>query len=256
MKVSLFVTCLSEMFYPHVAKDMTEVLERLNCEIEFPAGQICCGQPAFNSGYLQDAKKAAKQMIEAFEAAEYVVTPSGSCAAMFKEYPSMFEETDIIWRKKAEGLANKTYELCQFIVNVLGVEDLGASFPAKATYHTSCHMIRLLGETEAPFKLLSHVKGLELVPLPNNHDCCGFGGTFSVKMAPISEQMVDEKIKHVEETGAHVLIGSDNGCLMNIQGRITRQGKQVKVVHIAEILNHQEEGGILHANENRNGALL
>ncbi|GGE52958.1 lactate utilization protein A [Pullulanibacillus camelliae] len=255
MKVSLFVTCLSEMFYPHVAKDMTEVLERLNCDVEFPKGQICCGQPAFNSGYLEDAKKAAKQMITAFDGAEYVVTPSGSCAAMFKEYPSMFAD-DATWKQQAEALADKTYELCQFIVNVLGVEDLGASFPAKATYHTSCHMTRLLGETEAPFKLLSHVKGLELVPLKNNYDCCGFGGTFSVKMVPISEQMVDEKIRHVEETEAEVLIGADNGCLMNIQGRINRQGKRIKVLHIAEILNHQQKGGAEYANENRDGALL
>ena len=255
MRVSLFVTCLSEMFYPNVAKDVTEVLERLGCEVEFPKGQVCCGQPAFNSGYLKDAQKAARQMIKAFAGAEYIVTPSGSCAAMFKEYPGMFSD-EPEWKEKAQELADKTYEFTQFIVNVLGVEDLGVTFEAKATYHTSCHMTRLLGESEAPFKLLNYVKGLELLPLQNNYDCCGFGGTFSVKMVPISEQMVDEKIKHVEETEAEVLIGADNGCLMNIQGRMNRKGKPIKVMHIAEILNHHSEGGVVHADENRDGALL
>nr|WP_275584385.1 (Fe-S)-binding protein [Pullulanibacillus pueri] len=251
----MFVTCLGEMFYPTVGKDVTEVLEHLGCEVDFPKGQICCGQPAYNSGYLQESMKAAKQMIKAFSDAEYVVTPSGSCAAMLKEYPKMFEE-DPEWQEKATQLAQKTYEFTQFIVNVLGVEDLGAVFRAKATYHTSCHMTRLLNETEAPFKLLSHVKGLDLVPLQNNYDCCGFGGTFAVKMVPISEQMVDEKVKHVEETEADILIGADNGCLMNIKGRLNRKGKPIKVMHIAEILNFGLKGGHHYADENRNGAVL
>ncbi|HSJ39205.1 MAG TPA: (Fe-S)-binding protein [Planococcus sp. (in: firmicutes)] len=241
MRVSLFVTCLAEMFYQDVAKDVVEVLERLGCEVHFPKGQICCGQPAYNSGYRKDAQKAARHMIETFENSVYIVTPSGSCAAMFKEYPELFKE-DPAWQKRAQLVANKTYEFTQFIVNVLGIEDMGAVYPGRATYHTSCHMIRLLRETEAPFKLLKNVKGLELLPLENSYDCCGFGGTFAVKMAPISERMVDEKIRHVEETTANLLIAADNGCLMNIQGRIDRKGKPIEVKHIAQILNSRVEG--------------
>lgn len=255
MKVSLFVTCLGELFYPSVGKDVTEILERLGCEVDFPKGQVCCGQPAYNSGYKKEATKGAKQMIRAFENSEYIVTPSGSCAAMFREYPRLFEE-EPDWKARADQIANKTYEFTQFIVNVLGVEDLGAAYSAKATYHTSCHMIRLLHESDAPFKLLSHVKGLELVPLSHHYDCCGFGGTFAVKMVPISEQMVDEKVKHIEETDADILIGADSGCLMNIGGRINRQGKPIKVLHIAQILNRQEKEGMPHADEDRNQTVL
>lgn len=236
MNVSLFVTCLGETFFQEAAKDMVEVLERLGCNIDLPRGQVCCGQPAYNSGYRKEAKKAAKQMIETFENSEYIVAPSGSCAGMFKEYPKLFQD-EPAWEVRAQQVADRTYEFTQFIVKVLGVTDVGASYPAKATYHTSCHMTRLLGEREAPFTLLEHVKGLELEPLSNHYDCCGFGGTFSVKMAPISERMVDEKIKHVEDTGAEVLISADPGCIMNIHGRINRHGKPIQVKHIAQILN-------------------
>jgi len=255
MKVSLFVTCLCEMFYADVAKDVVEVLERLGCEVDFPTGQVCCGQPAYNSGYRKEAIKAAKQMIKAFEGADYVVSPSGSCAAMFKEYPAIFA-SDPVMKEKARQLAAKTYEFTQFIVDVLKVEDVGASFPVKATYHTSCHMTRLLGVTEAPFKLLKHVRGLELVPLSNSYDCCGFGGTFSVKMVPISEQMADEKIRHIEETEAEVLIGADNGCLMHIGGRLNRLGKPIRVMHIAQVLNHRGEGGEPYVDEDRKSTVL
>lgn len=243
MKVSLFVTCLSEMFYQNVAKDVVEVLERLGCEVDFPRGQVCCGQPAFNGGYRKDAEKAAKQLISSLEDSEYIVTPSGSCAAMIKEYPRMFEG-DAGWRERAEGVAGKTYEFTQFIVNVLEIEDVGAAYPAKATFHTSCHMSRLLNEKEAPFRLLKNVRGLEMLPLANSYDCCGFGGTFAVKMAAISEQMVDEKVRHVEETAADLLIAADNGCLMNIKGRIDRKGKPIQVMHIAQILNARVERSV------------
>lgn len=238
MKVSLFATCLVDLFETGAGKATVELLERLGCTVDFPETQICCGQPAYNSGYVNDAKKAMKNMIKAFEEAEYVVSPSGSCTAMFKEYPNLFKGEGE-WEAKSKALAQKTYELTDFIVNVLQVEDVGASFQGKATYHTSCHMNRLLGLKDTPFKLLKHVKGLQFVPLPNAHDCCGFGGTFAVKMEQISEQMVDEKVKHTEETGADFLIGADCGCLMNIGGRISREGKPIKVLHIAEVLNHR-----------------
>lgn len=239
MKVSLFITCLGEVFYPDVGKDVVQILERLGCHVDFPQGQTCCGQPAYNSGYRKEAARAARHMIGAFADSEYVVTPSGSCAAMFHEYEGLLED-EPEWREMARALADKTYEFTQFLVDVLGVEDVGATFPAKATYHTSCHMTRLLGVTEAPMKLLNHVQGLEMVPLANSYDCCGFGGTFAVKMVSISEQMVDEKIRHIEESGADVLIGADSGCLMNIKGRIDRLGKPIEVKHIAQVLNQRD----------------
>ncbi|MCT6818354.1 MAG: (Fe-S)-binding protein, partial [Lysinibacillus fusiformis] len=188
------------------------------------------------SGYVKESKNAMKRMITAFEHAEYVVSPSGSCAYMFKEYPEVFKG-DPLWESKAKALAAKTYEFTEFIVNVLKIEDVGAHLEGKATYHTSCHMTRLLGVTEAPLKLLQNVEGLQYVALPGKDRCCGFGGTFSVKMGNISSEMVHEKVHHVEETGADYLIGADAGCLINIGGRIHRQGKPIKVMHIAEVLN-------------------
>lgn len=256
VKVSLFTTCLGELFYVDVLKDVTEVLERLGCEVEVPEGQVCCGQPTYNSGYARESKGPARQMIRAFEHADYIVCPSGSCAAMFHEYPDFFAD-EPVWRSKAEKIAAKTYEFTQFIVEVLGVEDVGAEYHARVTLHTSCHMTRLLGERQSHYKLLRHVKGLELVKLPNNYDCCGFGGTFSVKMSPISIQMADEKIRHIEETGADVLVGADASCLMHLSGRMRRLGKHVKVLHIAQILNSRdgkEASG--HADENRESTVL
>jgi len=236
MKVTLFATCLVDMFQSSAGKATVELLEKLGCEIEFPESQVCCGQPAYNSGYVKEAKEAMKSMIDTFIDAEYVVSPSGSCITMFREYPHVFKG-DPVWEPKAKKLAEKSYELTQFIVDVLKIEDVGARFEGKVTYHTSCHMTRLLGVKRAPMILLSNVKGLEFTELPGKEQCCGFGGTFSVKMAQISEQMVDEKVMHVEETGAQYLIGADAACLMNIGGRIERQGKPIKVLHIAEVLN-------------------
>ncbi|MEH6947162.1 (Fe-S)-binding protein [Bacillus sp. JJ634] len=236
MKVTLFTTCLVDMFQSDVGKAVVEVLERLGCEIAFPESQICCGQPSYNSGYVEDTKNAMKRMITTFEDSEYVVSPSGSCAYMFHEYPHVFQG-DPIWELKAKSLAEKTYELTQFIVDVLQIEDVGARLEGRATYHTSCHMTRLLGVKEAPMKLLENVKGLEFSELSGKERCCGFGGTFSVKMGNISEQMVDEKVCNIEETGADIIIGADAGCLMNIGGRIDRKGKPIKVMHIAEVLN-------------------
>lgn len=236
MKVSLFVTCLGDLFQSDVGKATVEVLERLGCEIDFPESQVCCGQPAYNSGYVNESKEAMKRMMKAFDHSEYVVCPSGSCAYMFHEYQHIFKG-DPVWEPKAKKLAEKTYELTQFIVDVLEVDDVGAKFEGNVTYHTSCHMTRLLGVKSAPMTLLSNVEGLKYTELQGKEQCCGFGGTFSVKMGPISEQMVDEKVQHVEETEAKYLIGADSGCLMNIGGRINRKGKPIKVLHIAEVLN-------------------
>ncbi|UCZ54370.1 (Fe-S)-binding protein [Bacillus shivajii] len=239
MKVSLFLTCLADVVYPaSVGRSTVELLEKLGCEVDFPKKQTCCGQPAFNSGFHKESKEVAKHMIETFKASDYVVSPSGSCTTMLHEYPKLFED-DPMWKERAEALVKKSFELTQFIVDVLKVEDVSAQFPAKVTYHSSCHMTRLLGVKEAPVKLLENVEGLIFTELPNKQQCCGFGGTFSVKMMPISEQMVDEKVQHIDETEADVLVGSDLGCLMNIGGRIERKGKQIKVMHIAEVLNSQ-----------------
>ncbi|RXK18642.1 (Fe-S)-binding protein [Macrococcus sp. DPC7161] len=240
MKVSLFSTCLVDVFEKRVGIATVELLEKLGCEVDFPAAQVCCGQPAYNSGYHEETKKAAKNMIKAFENSEVVVAPSGSCVTMFKHYPHLFE-SDLVWKDKAERLANKTYEITQFIVEVLGVTNVGAKLEGKATIHPSCHMTRLLGNVTAPKILLEQVEGLEVVELPKYYNCCGFGGTFAVKMNDVSGEMVDEKVDCIVESGADYLVGGDASCLMNIEGRIKRRGANVKVYHIVEILNNQAE---------------
>src|SRR5699024_9064295 len=236
MKVSLFITCLCDVFSTDVGKNTVEILERAGCEVDFPEAQTCCGQPAFNSGYLADAKESMKQMMKAFQFADYVVGPSGSCVGMLKEYRTIFA-TELDWGGEAKRLAAKSYEITLFLVDVLGVEDVGSTFKGKITYHPSCHMTRILGVKDAPMTLLKNVEGAELVELPVKEDCCGFGGTFAVKNSVISGEMVKEKSAHVSETGAEFLVSGDMGCLLNIGGRMAREGKNVKVAHITEILN-------------------
>lgn len=239
MRVSLFITCLADLFYPEVGESVVRLLHRYGCEVDFPQVQTCCGQPAFNSGYQEEAREVARNLIRAFEHSDYVVSPSGSCTGMVHHYyPYLFRD-DPEWREKAEKLVHKTYEFSQFFVRVLGVRDLGAVFPEKVTYHPSCHAMRLLGVREEPMQLLSAVEGLDYAELPHREDCCGFGGTFAVKMADMSEAMVCEKACHVCETGAKVLVGTDMGCLMNIEGRLRKEGKPVRVMHLAQLL---EEG--------------
>ncbi|MBO8170561.1 MAG: (Fe-S)-binding protein [Bacillaceae bacterium] len=236
MHASLMITCLSDAFYPRVGISVVHVLEKMGVKLDFPEEQTCCGQPAYNSGYRREALQAAKQMIQAFEHSPYVVTPSGSCAAMIRHYyPDMFAG-DGEWEEKARNLADKTYEFSEFLVRVLKVDQIDAELKGKATYHHSCHMMRGLGVKDEPITLLKKVRGLELNELPFADDCCGFGGTFSVKMDNISEAMVDEKVRHIQDTGAEYLIGSDLGCLMNIGGRLERMNVPVKVLHLAEVL--------------------
>lgn len=230
------------MIFANVGKNTVEILERLGCEVDFPTAQTCCGQPAYNSGYLQEAKQAMKQIMMAFQDSEYVVGPSGSCVGMLKEYPVIFKG-DTEWEQRAVELANKSYEITQFLVEVLGVTDVGSTFKGRVTYHPSCHMTRILGVKDAPQILLKSVKGVELIELPVKEDCCGFGGTFAVKNSEISQEMVKEKSQHVSETNADYLVGADMGCLMNIGGRMRREGKNVNVVHITEILNTHEQSG-------------
>lgn len=236
MKVSLFITCLSDGIYPRVGQAMAKLLARCGVEVDFPQTQTCCGQPAFNSGYWDEARAAARIIVDAFEDSDFVISPSGSCTGMIHHYyPKLFNE-DPVYKKKSEDLVAKTYEFTQFLVNVLEVEDIGASYPHKVTYHPSCHGTRLLGVKEEPMKLMNNIKGLELVPLPHAEDCCGFGGTFAVKMSEISGAMVSEKTDHILETEAEVLTGLDMGCLMNIGGNLRYRGQAVQVKHLAEIL--------------------
>lgn len=239
MRVSLFITCLADQMYPEVGESVVRILHRYGCEVDFPETQTCCGQPAFNSGYQDEAREVARNLIRAFEHSDYVVSPSGSCTGMVHHYyPHLFKD-EPEWAAKAEALVNKTYEFAQFMVKVLGVTDLGIRFDHKVTYHPSCHATRLLGVKSEPLELLENVKGIDFVDLPKKEDCCGFGGTFAVKMADMSEAMVCEKAAHVCETGAEVLVGTDMGCLMNIGGRLNKEGKPIRVMHLAQLL---EEG--------------
>jgi L-lactate dehydrogenase complex protein LldE len=237
LKASLLITCIADLMYADVGKSAVRVLRRSGVDLDFPEGQTCCGQPAFSSGYYKEAAVVAKKMIEVFEKSERVIIPSGSCAAMVHHgYPTLFAD-DPVWKRRADEFVAKTYEFSQFLVDVLGVTDVGAVFPKKVTYHSSCHMTRLLGVEEQPKILLKNVKGIDFVELPFAFDCCGFGGTFSMKMADISGAIVDEKVDHIIDTGAEVLVGSDLACLMNIGGRLSRRGSPVKVMHLAQVLD-------------------
>ncbi|MZQ81049.1 Fe-S oxidoreductase [Paenibacillus sp. 5J-6] len=235
MKVSLFITCLSDAIYPRVGEAMVRLLAKYGIQLEFPNVQTCCGQPAYNSGYWDEARITAKTILKAFEDSDFVISPSGSCTYMIHHYSNLFLD-DPINLEKAVELQRKTYEFTQFLVQVLGVTDLGAVFPHKVTYHPSCHGSRLLGVKDEPLELLENVQGLQFVPLPFAEDCCGFGGTFAVKMADISGAMVSEKVNHVKETEAEVLVGLDMACLMNIAGNLRFRNEPVKVMHLAELL--------------------
>lgn len=238
MKMSMFITCISDAVFPGVGEAMARLLARYGVRLEFPPIQTCCGQPAFNSGYWEEARTSAKTILEAFEDSDFVISPSGSCTGMIHHYPKLFEH-DPLWLTRAQALKRKSYEFTQFLVQVLGVRDVGAVFPHKVTYHPSCHGSRLLGIKDEPMELLRNVRGLEFVPLPLAEDCCGFGGTFAVKMLDISGAMVAEKSDHVIETEAEVLVGIDMACLMNIAGNLRFRGRNVRVMHLAELL---EEG--------------
>lgn len=236
MKVNFFVTCLCDVVKSEVSKKTVLLLEELGCEILFPEKQGCCGQPSLNSGYIESSKPAMKSFIRAFEGNEYpIVTPAGSCAASVKKYPEYLAD-EPEWAERAQKVADRLFELTQFLVNVLKVEDIGARLPGKAVYHPSCSLIRKLGVREEPLKLLANVDGLELLPIKNQETCCGFGGTFSVKMSEISGEMVKEKVTNISAVEPDYLIGADISCLINIGGRLQREGKAVKVMHIVDVL--------------------
>lgn len=243
MNVNLYVTCIADVVKAGVAKHTVLLLEKLGCQITFLEKQGCCGQPAINSGYTKQALSCMKNLVETFEVNDYpIVAPAGSCVYAIKNYPEYFERFgESQWAARAKKIADRFYDLTDFIVNVLGVTNVGATLTGKAVYHPSCSLFRKLGIVDEPLKLLQNVKGLEVMPIHNQQTCCGFGGTFSVKMAEISGEMVTEKVKNISEVEPEYLIGADVSCLLNIGGRLSREGKKVKVMHIAEVLMQGEK---------------
>ncbi|MEK0445479.1 MAG: hypothetical protein RLZZ399_800 [Verrucomicrobiota bacterium] len=238
MRISLFIPCFIDSLYPNVGMSMVRILERLGHTVEVPEGQTCCGQPPFNSGYWDEARAVATHQLKAFEDAEVVVSGSGSCGAMLKVfYPELFHgHAD---EGKAKALSSKTWEFSEFLVNKLGVKDLGARFEGRATFHDGCHGLRELGTKQAPRELLRHVKGLELVEMSEAETCCGFGGTFAVKYPQISTAMAEVKCNSICETRAEYVISNDSSCLMQIGGWLNRNVGSIKCLHLAEVLAQQ-----------------
>jgi len=236
LRVGLFVTCLVDLFRPSVGFAAIKLLEGAGCEVGVPETQVCCGQPAYNSGDRGDAKAIARQVIEAFQGFDYVVAPSGSCAGMLrKHYPMLFED-DAETGPRARELAARSFELIGFLTDVLHVAAVHAKFDATVTYHDSCSSLREMGTADQPRGLLNSVDGLILVEAENREVCCGFGGTFSVKYPEISNAMVTAKTAALTQTGAEFVLGGDLGCLMNIAGKLSREGSPIRVRHVAEVL--------------------
>jgi L-lactate dehydrogenase complex protein LldE len=237
MKISFFATCIADIVLPRIGIKSVELLEKLGCTVHFNSRQTCCGQPLINTGYVERAKKSMHVMIDALleDPCDYVVAPSGSCIHQVREYPRFFTG-DEAWESKAKQLADKSYEITDFIVNVLKVNDTGARLDGRAAYHPSCHLTRLLGVREPPLRLLENVRELELVAFEGQDRCCGFGGAFSVKMADLSGAMVEEKVRNIAAAGVDYCIGAEPSCLVNIEGRIRRENLGIRVMHIVEVL--------------------
>jgi len=235
-RVGLFVTCLVDLYRPVVGFAAIKLLEDAGCVVEVPAAQTCCGQPGYNSGDKATADKIARQVIAAFEGFDYVVAPSGSCAGMIKtHYPELFA-SDAVMLRRAESLAARTFELTQFLRDVLKWDGVAAEMRAKATYHDSCSSLRELKVKQQPRQLMGKVAGLQFKELPDCEPCCGFGGTFCVKFPDISNRMVEEKIANIEATGAELVLAADMGCLLNIAGKLKRKGSKIEARHVAEVL--------------------
>jgi L-lactate dehydrogenase complex protein LldE len=241
-RVALFVTCLVDLFRPTVGLAAVKLLEDAGCTVEVPEAQTCCGQPAWNSGDRADTAAIARRTIEVFEPYDYVVAPSGSCSGMLSHhYPALFAE-DAAWAARARAFAAKCHELVSFLVDVMGMERVAAAFAGSVTYHDSCSGLRELGIKGQPRRLLATVDGLSLNELKDSEVCCGFGGTFCVKYPAISNRMVEEKVKHIAATGAGTLLAGDLGCLLNMAGKLKRQGSTIESRHVAEVLAGMAEG--------------
>lgn len=240
--VGLFVTCLVDLFRPQVGFAAVTLLERAGCRVAVPRAQTCCGQPAYNSGDNAHARAVARPLLEAFAEFDYVVAPSGSCAGMLRDHlPDLFAD-DPHLAQPAKDLAAKTHELTSFLVDVMGMPAAVAEYEGKATYHDSCSGLRELGVKRQPRRLLSGVAGLELTELPGAEICCGFGGTFCVKYPDISNKMVSDKVADIAATGADTLLAGDLGCLLNMAGKLSREGRPIRAFHVAEILAGQGDG--------------
>jgi len=236
IKVSLFITCLVDILFPQVGVSMVKVLKRLGVEVDFPEEQTCCGQPAFNSGFRQDAKVLAKRFISIFSQDGFIVSPSGSCTSMVRVFYKELFHDDQKLLEMVDLLSSRTYEFSEFLVNVLKVDDVGATYNGRVTYHDSCHALRELRVQNEPRKLIKSVKGVDFVEMKFPDTCCGFGGTFSVKFPDVSVSILDEKIESIIESGADTVVSTDMGCLMQIGGAINRRKLPVKTIHIAELL--------------------
>ena len=243
MKVSLFITCFNDTLFPETGKSMVRLLERLGHTVDFPLEQTCCGQMHYNTGYQEEAIPLVRRFVDVFRDAEAIVAPSASCVWMIHEFYGRVAQRsgDPELQKKVQQIVPKVFELTQFLVEELGVKDVGATYPHRVTYHPTCHSLRVLRVGDAPLELLRNVKGIDLVELPMAEECCGFGGTFAIKNADTSMAMLTDKIRHIKETGAEVCSAADNSCLMHIGGALSRQRSGVKPVHIAEILASTEE---------------
>ncbi|NUO60259.1 MAG: (Fe-S)-binding protein [Hamadaea sp.] len=238
MRVALFVTCLADAMFPDVGRATVAVLERLGVEVVLPPGQTCCGQMHVNTGYPRQATKLVRNHVAAFEPFDYVVAPSGSCVGSVRHQHAMVARNsgDTALADRAQSVAGRTYELSEFLVDVLGVEDVGAAYPHRVTYHPTCHSLRMLRVDDKPLRLLRRVRGLDLVELPGADQCCGFGGTFAVKNADTSTAMLADKMRNVLSTRAEAVCAGDSSCLMHIGGGLSRLRTGVRPVHLAEIL--------------------
>ncbi len=241
MKAALFIPCYVDLISPEVGVSVVRVLRKLGVEVSYPEGQTCCGQPAFNSGFFDEARGVARHFLDVFEreSFDYIVCPSGSCATMVSHYyPFLFEEQGLPEdHERSEALGRRVREFSDFLVNVLGVKDLDASHTGRAVFHTGCHQRRELGILDEPRELLRNVSGLELVEWENEELCCGFGGTFSVKMPDVSVAMADEKIAALQNSGADTLVSCDSSCLMHLGGRLKKLGHETRVLHLAQVLD-------------------
>ena len=240
MRVALFIPCYVDLVNPEVGVSMVRVLRRFGVELVYPEGQTCCGQPAFNSGFFGEARTVARHFMDVFEREsgrwDYVVCPSGSCATMVSHYyPFIFK--GMPEENRAETIGHRVREFSDFLVNVLGAKDLDARCEARAVFHCGCHQRRELGVLEEPRKLLRNVEGLELLDWENEELCCGFGGTFAVKMPDVSTAMADEKIEALVKSGADTLVSGDSSCLMHLSGRLKRKGHDTRVLHLAQVLD-------------------
>jgi L-lactate dehydrogenase complex protein LldE len=246
MRISLFITCYNDTLFPETGKSVVRLLERLGHEVDFPLEQTCCGQMHFNTGYQAEAMPLMRRFVEIFRDAEAVCIPSSSCVAMVRDnYPRMAESTGgAALMKTVDDLLPRVYELSELLVNKLGIEDVGAYYPHRVTYHASCHSLRSLHLGDLPVRLLRRVRAIDLVELKDIDQCCGFGGTFAVKNSDVSAAMLADKLRCVENTRAEVCTAVDNSCLMHILGGLHRERTGVRTVHLAEILASTEEDGV------------